>query len=412
MGQDDKVWLILFDMGIDRSNILLLIPLFNHGETVASVVDQAVASGWQVLVVDDGSTDGGAYGLVDKECEVLSLPLNRGKGAAILAGAEYAVEHGFQAIITVDADGQLDPAEARLLAEAAPEDKPAIVIGSRRMDRSNAPGSSLFGRSFSNFWVRLECGLELPDTQSGFRMYPVKELLALSTNCRRYDFEVEIITRSAWGGVPILSVPVSVHYPTPEERRSHFHQFKDNFRLTCLHTRLVCRALLPWPHRKIVHREPAEIITERHEKLSMLHPVRFLKRLCVEHTSALQLAAAVWMGVFLGALPLIACHTVTIIYVSHRLHLNKLAAITASQLCMPPVVPVLCMQLGFFMRNGRFLLEINWDTMVVHGHYRLWEWLLGSLVLGPLMGLVFGTVFYFGIRKLRDGRAEACNSLE
>ena len=144
----------------------------------------------------------------------------------------------------------------------------------------------------------------------------------------------------------------------------------------------------------------------------MFHPVYLVKRLCREHSSALQLASAVWMGVFLGALPLIACHTVVIIYVCYRLHLNKLAAVTASQLCMPPLVPILCIQVGYFMRHGRLLLEINWDTMVLQIHYRLWEWLLGSLLLGPLLGLVVGVLLYVGINRSRRNRSEACNPLE
>ena len=124
------------------------------------------------------------------------------------------------------------------------------------------------------------------------------------------------------------------------------------------------------------------------------------------------MASAAWMGVFLGALPLIAVHTVTIIYVCHRLHLNKLTAVTASQLCMPPVVPVLCVQIGYFMRHGNLLWELNWDTLVVQIHYRLWEWLLGSLLLGPVMGVVVGAVLYIGIKKIRADREEVCDSLE
>jgi uncharacterized protein (DUF2062 family) len=399
-------------MGLDRTKILMVIPLFNHGSSVRAVAEKALAADWPLLVVDDGSSDGGADRVTDLDCRLISLEQNMGKGAAILAGAAYALEHGFEAIITVDADGQLDPAEAAVLAEAAEHQWPAIVIGARRMDRDNAPGSSLFGRAFSNFWVRLECGRDLPDTQSGFRLYPVREIIALATGCRRYDFEVEVVTRSAWAGMPILSVPISVHYPPAEERESHFHQFKDNFRLTCLHTRLVVRALLPLPHKQLVEVTPEEKVIERQEKLSMLHPVRFVKRLCREHTSALHLASAAWMGVFLGALPLIACHTVVIIYVCHRLHLNKLAAVTASQLCAPPLVPILCIQTGYFMRHGRLLLEINWDTMVLQGHYRLWEWLLGSLLMGPLLGLIAGALLYTGINRLRKNRPEACERME
>lgn len=399
-------------MRLDNSKILLVIPLFNHGSTIRSVVEKALAAGWPVLVVDDGSSDGGGERVTDLDCQVIRLACNQGKGAAILAGAKFALGQGFKAIITVDADGQLNPAEAEKLADATADQWPAIVVGTRRMDKDNAPGASLFGRAFSNFWVRLECGRELPDTQSGYRLYPVKELLALKTNCRRYDFEVEILTRSAWAGLPILSVEVTVHYPTASERESHFHQLKDNFRLTCLHTRLVSRALLPWPHQRLLAKAPGKIIAEHQERLSLLHPVRFAKRLCREHNSALQLASAAWMGIFLGALPLIACHTVVILYVCHRLHLNKLTAVTASQLCMPPLVPVLCIQTGYFIRHGNLLLELNWDTMVIQLHQRLWEWLIGSLVLGPIMGLLVGGLLYFTITKLRTNQVEACEPLE
>jgi len=399
-------------MGLDNSKILMVIPLFNHGDTIRSVVEKALAAGWPVLVVDDGSSDGGAGRVVGLDCQVIRLDRNRGKGAAVLAGAEFASGQGFEAIITVDADGQLDPAEAGELAAATIGQWPALIVGTRQMDKDNAPGASLFGRAFSNFWIRLECGRELPDTQSGYRLYPLKELLALDTSCRHYDFEVEILSRSAWAGLPILSVPVSVHYPPAGERESHFHQFRDNFRLTCLHTCLVLRALLPFPHKRLVDKTPEEKITSRQEKLSMLHPVRLAKRLCREHSSALQLASAAWMGIFLGALPLIACHTVAIIYVSHRLHLNKLTAVTASQLCMPPLVPILCIQAGYFIRHGSLLIDINWDTMVVQIHYRLWEWFLGSLLLGPLFGLVVGALLYAGIKRLRKKRIEGCDRME
>jgi len=187
-----------------------------------------------------------------------------------------------------------------------------------------------------------------------------------------------------------------VHYPPPGERKSHFHQFKDNLRLTMLHTRLVIRALNPMPHGKEgLQRSIREF------DLSVLHPVRLVRRLCLEHSSSLQLAVAVWLGIFLGALPLLAIHTVSIIYVTHRLHLNKVAAVAASQLCAPPLVPVLCIQVGYFMRHGEWLLDISWEIAVLQMHQRLWEWLLGSLLVGPLLGVLGAGLAYFGISRLR-----------
>ncbi|PXF58504.1 MAG: DUF2062 domain-containing protein [Deltaproteobacteria bacterium] len=385
---------------------LLVIPIYNHGPTLRSVVERALNAGWPVLVVDDGSTDKGPDRITDLPCRLHRLPHNQGKGSAILTGAGLAAQWGYDTIVTVDADGQLDPEDAARLVEAATaQDRPAIVVGTRLMTRDTAPRASLFGRAFSNFWVRLECGLDLPDTQSGLRLYPVNFLLHLPVRARRYDFEVEVLVRAAWAGIPIFSTPVRVHYPREGKRISHFHQWKDNLRLTALHTRLILRALNPWPHRRLAGRATQSVMD-----MSLFHPIRLFKQLCQEHSTPAQLGIAAWMGLFLGALPLIACHTIVIVYVTHRLHLNKPAAVAASQLCCPPVVPVICIETGYFMRNGHFLLELSLDTTVYQLHQRLLEWLLGSLVVGPLLGLAGGLATYFVVRWLRTRGAGECDT--
>ncbi|MBW1719352.1 MAG: DUF2062 domain-containing protein [Deltaproteobacteria bacterium] len=385
---------------------LLVIPVYNHGPTLRSVVERALNAGWPVLVVDDGSTDRGPDLITDLPCRLHRLPQNQGKGAAILTGAGLAAQWGYDTIITVDADGQLDPEDAaRLVETATAQDRPAIIVGTRLMNRDTAPGASLFGRVFSNFWVRLECGLDLPDTQSGLRLYPVEFLLYLPVRARRYDFEVEVLVRAAWAGIPILSTPVRVHYPGEGKRISHFHQWKDNLRLTVLHTRLILRALNPWPHRRLEGQATLSFMD-----MSFFHPIRLFKQICQKHSTPAQLGIAAWMGLFLGTLPLIACHTIVIVYVTHRLHLNKAAAVAASQLCCPPVVPVICIETGYFMRNGHLLLELSLDTTVYQLHQRLLEWLLGSLVVGPLLGIAGGLATYFVVRWLRTMGARKCDT--
>ena len=378
---------------LTKDQTLLVIPVYNHGSTLPMVVQRALDCGWQVLVVDDGSTDQGPATASGLGVRLLTLPVNRGKGAAILAGAAEAERLGYQAILTIDADGQHDPQAAeRLLAPTATA-WPAVVIGNRRMDGEFVPRASRFGRSFSNFWVHLETGLSLPDTQSGMRLYQVRELLALAPASRRFDFEIEALVRLVWGGLPVHSVEVPVYYPPKGVRISHFHQWRDNLRLTRLHTRLVLRALLPLPHKRLLH-------ASRPGSVSLLRaPRQFLRLLLNEHASPLQIATAAWLGVFMGTLPLIGIHTVAIIYVSHRLHLNKLAAVAASQLCMPPLVPHLAIQAGFYLRHGHFLTTLSRETLLYEAGQRFWEYLLGSLVLGPLLGLVVG-LLSFGAASL------------
>ncbi len=346
-------------------NFLIAIPLYNHAAAVRHVVQRALAVHDEVLVVDDGSTDGGADFVADLPVRIVRHPRNLGKGAAILTAAAEARRLGMTHIVTLDADGQHAPEDiARFLPEIAAHPE-AIVVGCRDFATANVPGSSRFGRQFSNFWLRLQTGRSLGDTQSGFRAYPLAVLEQLRLGQRHYSFEVEVLVKAAWAGVELREVPISVYYPPAGERISHFRAFRDNLRLTVLNTGLTMRSIAPWPHRKIV--------TDRRTggKVSVLHPLRSLRVLLTENTSPAQLAAAGALGVFLGALPLLALHTVAILFAAGFLRLNKVAAVSASQLCMPPLVPALCIEAGYFLRNGEFLTEFSLQTLGYQGLQRL-----------------------------------------
>jgi len=136
-----------------------------------------------------------------------------------------------------------------------------------------------------------------------------------------------------------------------------------------------------------------------------LHPVRFFRRLSREHTGARELAAAVWVGIFLGALPIIPFGIAAIVFVSHRFHLNKLAGVAASNLCAVPIVPLACVEVGHFIRYGRFLFAFDRHVLLDEIHLRLWEWLLGSLVIGPILGFAGALLTYFVVRSLRANRS-------
>ncbi len=376
---------------------LIVICIYNHALTLKDVVEKSIAQGLEVLVVDDGSKDDPYSQIKDLNCHYVKHNKNKGKGAAILTALNWAYENGFDAIITIDADGQMDPSDSKVFIDVASLNWPCIVVGNRILDPDVVPKSSIIGRSISNFWVRLECGLEGVDTQSGFRLYPVSILKRLSLFTKRYEFEVEVLTKAVWAGVEVIGVPIEVYYPPEEKRISHFRKFKDNLRIGLLHTYLILRALTPWPYKKLIHNKRKKI-----DKISIWHPIKLLKRLCKEHASPFLLAVAVWVGLFMGALPLIACHTIAIIYVTHKLHLNKIAAVAASQFCTPPVVPILCIETGHFLRFKKFLLHLSWNIAIVQAPQRIWEWFLGSLVLGPILGLIGALITYFSVKWLRS----------
>ena len=112
------------------------------------------------------------------------------------------------------------------------------------MGQSSVPGKSSFGNKFSNFWFWVETGLTMQDTQSGYRLYPVKRLSKLNFITRKFEFEIEVLVRAAWSGFEIVHVPVRVFYAEKGKRISHFRPFKDFSRISVLNTVLVIMALL------------------------------------------------------------------------------------------------------------------------------------------------------------------------
>ncbi|PLX85238.1 MAG: DUF2062 domain-containing protein [Desulfuromonas sp.] len=387
-------------MGVEELRVLIVIPVYNHAATLREVAERSLALHPDVLVVDDGSSDGGAGRLEGLPVRMVRHDENRGKGAAILTAAAEAERLGMTHIVTIDADGQHDPADFARFLPLLREDPWAIVVGNRDMGGEHVPGASRFGRSFSNFWLRVQTGQSLGDTQSGFRAYPVAVLSALSLGEARYSFEVEVLVKAAWAGVALREVAISVYYPPAGERVSHFDKFLDNVRISLLNTRLTLRSVAPWPHRKIVRdRRPGD-------EVSVLRPLQSVRTLLTEKSSAGELAAAAALGVFLGALPLLAVHTVVILLASGFLRLNKVASVGASQLCMPPLVPALCIEAGYYMRHGEFLTEISMETLGYQGLERLYEWLLGSLLLGPALAVLVGAIVYLlALMVKREKRA-------
>lgn len=234
----------------------VVIPVYNHGSRIRTVIENALLLNVPVYVVDDGSTDDTA-GIVESisGIKVLSHAENLGKGAALMTGfAEAAGQAEFA--ITLDADGQHDPGDAVSMMASLRAGERALVIGKREkmLDDTTIQWTSRFGRKFSNFWVWMSGGPKLSDTQSGFRIYPVREVLALKSRARRFQFEVEIVVLAHWMGIPIIEVPVKVMYRPGGERISHFRPFVDFWRNAGTFSRLITmRLLLPlsWRRRLI-----------------------------------------------------------------------------------------------------------------------------------------------------------------
>jgi len=234
---------------MEEPRCCIVIPAYNHEKCAALVAAKALALGFPVVAVDDGSTDSTGKALeAVGGLTLLRHPENRGKGAALLTAFGHAARFADWAI-TIDADGQHDPDDALKLVRSIPENSRPIIIGSRQgMEGRHVPWTSRFGREFSNFWVRSAGGPRLRDTQSGLRAYPLPETLHFGVKSRRFQFEVEVLVRAARKGIPVIEVPVSVHYPEGAERVSHYRPFVDFLRNSSTFTRLIIGRIFTSPN--------------------------------------------------------------------------------------------------------------------------------------------------------------------
>lgn len=228
-----------------RPRFAIVIPVYNHALNMEQVAREALKLGFPVIVVDDGSTDRTAD-ILGRVPGLLRLrhAVNAGKGAALMTGFEAAAEMADWAV-TIDGDGQHRPAEAARLVAAALEGPRAIIVGRRRgMAGRHVPWTSRFGRGFSNFWVRASGGGRLTDSQSGFRIYPLPEIFALNVKARRFQFEVEVLAKAGWQGLPVREVSISVDYHPGAPRVSHFRPFVDFCRNTGTFARLIFQRIV------------------------------------------------------------------------------------------------------------------------------------------------------------------------
>lgn len=240
-------------VGVEENEVCAVIPTYQNAKTLLKVVADVHRVVDTVFVVDDGSNDGTAA-LLDKATgnerpeKVLTHAKNQGKGAALKTGLTFARQQGFHYAVTVDADGQHRANDIPALLKAVEEEPDALVIGSRGLRHENMPAKSTFANRFSNFWFALQTLQRLPDTQSGLRVYPLRRLHGLRWMSARYEAELTLLVFSAWAGVKLLPIPVSVYYPPRDQRVTHFRPGRDFTRISVLNT-LLCFLMVVygWP---------------------------------------------------------------------------------------------------------------------------------------------------------------------
>jgi len=218
----------------------VIIPVYNSENHIADVIKSVLKYTKSLIVVNDGSTDGTMSVLktmlIESEFELIFYAHNRGKGYALKQGFRRAVQLGFTHSITFDADGQHIADDIPIMIQKATEHRDALIVGSRNFNNPNMPRGNILANKLSIFWFMVQTGKKLPDTQTGFRVYPLQRIGRMRLFTNRYETELELLVRSAWCNITLVPQAINVYYPPQNERLSHFRGFKDFFRISVLNT--------------------------------------------------------------------------------------------------------------------------------------------------------------------------------
>lgn len=391
----------------------VVIPTYNNVGTLGGVLDDVLKLTDQVIVVNDGSTDNtSTYQDRYSQINWISYEQNVGKGWALRQAFKLAFELGYEQAITMDADGQHFAGDLVLFLEASQQNPGALVVGARNIQAEGMPAKNTFANKFSNFWFWVETGKSLPDTQSGFRLYPLSRMKSMRFFTKKYEFELEVLVSADWRGIEVVSIPIQVYYPPENERVSHFRPFRDFFRISVLNTILVLLTFtVVWPiklFRYLAHNKFSAVVKEQLQKHNENH---------------VKMAAAFGFGVFMGLVPIWGFQMLTAAFLAHLLRLNKVIVVAASNISLPPLIPFIVF---FSFELGKLLVHEPVDftaemmyylkDQVMQGNfyhslnefgYSIVQYILGSLLLASVAGLlIFLTswvfLYIFGRKKRRQ----------
>ena len=367
-------------------NICVLIPTYNNERTLIRVIDGVLKYTSQIIIVNDGSTDSTSQ-ILDQYPQIdrIDISKNTGKGNALRNGFARARQLGYDFVITIDSDGQHFPEDIVVFLETLEqsEHKDILLIGARNMDQEGVPGKSSFGNKFSNFWFWFETGIKLKDTQSGYRLYPLKPLSGIRCYTNKFEFEVEVIVKAAWNDIEVRNVPVQVLYDE-SERVSHFRPFKDFTRISILNTWLVLVTIFFIKPRNLYRKFKKKGVKRF-----------FIEEILGSQDSSTKKALSISLGVFVGLSPFWGFHTIIVIFLALILNLNKAIAFAFSNVSIPPFIPFV---LYASFKMGQFLLGVNYEYTLdtFRNDFEITEhlktYILGSFSLAAISAILCGVI--------------------
>jgi glycosyltransferase involved in cell wall biosynthesis len=375
--------------------VCVLVPTYNNAGTLKDVLDDILHYTDQVIIVNDGSTDRTGEILKSfSHLHPISYTTNRGKGWALRRGFKKALERGFDYAISIDTDGQHFAEDLPKFLIKLEQSPACLIIGERDMGQAGVPGKSSFGNKFSNFWYRLETGNNINDTQCGYRLYPIRIMQKMKFFTRRFEFEIEVIVRAAWKGIPIAAVPVRVFYEEKGKRISHFRPVRDFARISLLNTMFVAIALLYIKPRDFFRR----LFRKNFVKRLRTHLFRPTESDTVK-------AISIGLGVFMGIVPIWGFQLLTAIGLAILFRLNKALVIIAANISIPPMIPIilyLSHTAGkLWMGNDAVGISFKRSITLQDFQNTFTQYVLGAVTLASMTGLFFGFITFLLLKFLK-----------
>ncbi len=365
-------------------NACVIIPTYNNEKTLIEVLEGVLhftQNKNELIVVNDGSTDATLELLQPflNQITLISYKKNKGKGYALKQGFNKAVELGFDNAITIDSDGQHFPDDLPVFIKEAKKNKGALLMGSRDMSHESVPGKSSFGNKFSNFWFKLETGIELPDTQTGYRLYPLAPLKQINLFTNKFETEIEIIVKMAWKGVKIIPVKIKVLYDY-ENRVSHFRPFKDFTRISLLNTYFVILTFV-WHLPKRIFKAALKKEFWQKVKHEIIQP----------EESNLKKALSIGFGFFMGIVPIWGFQLLIGIPLAILFNLNKVLFILAANISIPPMIPFIIWLSYYFggllLKSHKVLPDVSNITLETI-KLDILQYTLGAVFLAIMAGVM------------------------
>ncbi|MCE7041523.1 DUF2062 domain-containing protein [Dyadobacter sp. CY312] len=387
-------------MSLKDIHCCVLIPTYNNQKTLRRVIEGVLqyTDGVDVIVINDGATDDTVKVLsgFGEQIRVLHNDINSGKGYSLRRGFMEAIRLGYENAISIDSDGQHLPDDIPLFVAAATANPGALLMGSRNMEQEGVPGKSSFGNKFSNFWFWFETGLTLPDTQTGFRLYPLEPLKRTRLFTSKFETEIEVIVKLAWKDVRIIPINIRVIYDK-NERVTHFRPFRDFTRISILNTWLVTLTLLWYLPKRL-------FLYIKKKGLWRLIKEEALK----PEESNISKAASIGFGFFMGIVPIWGFQLLIGIPLSIYFRMNKVLFLTAANISIPPMIPLIIFGSyqfgGIFYQNGAQLKTID-DISLESIHVNFVQYFLGGTLLAVSVGLVGFAVSLLLLKVFRSNKA-------